>query len=441
MLFTLAALVACATDDGVAPPAPRPVASIEVATGAVTLLAGDTMRLTAVARDARGVEIEGAGLEWSTTDAATAQVLQDGRIVGLGHGTAHVRVKAPGGASATRPIAVRLTTAKRRFAYTFAHDASAPAPYTPMRAFSHNATGGDIRVTRRTAGHYTVTFGRLAKADSSFRESVLVTPLGAAGERCHLDGWATAPNERDLAIAVSCYDLRDHPVDSKFTVLVVGAHSLPGRHGFAAVDSEGEAAALPPNSYSSSGEAVAVHRSAGRYLVRMRAPRGEFPENFFVSTVGDPAGLCNVASWNHGDWASIACQAPATGHVAARFSLLMLERGRPGKRFAFAWANDPTAPFDQPYSPAAAYQRSSSGQSALVTHLATGEYVVEFPDLGSGEAMAEIVHLSPFGSGLTSCQLEDWADDALRTLRIHVRCWNRATGLREDGQFTVLVLE
>jgi hypothetical protein len=340
-------------------------------------------------------------------------------------------------------LAVTLTVAERRFAYAFAHDAHATAPYRPMNAVTHNATGGDIRVARRAPGRYTVTFGRLAKVDTAFKEGVLVTAYGTSGERCHIDGWADAANRRDLDAAVSCYDSQNLPADAQFTILLVGAHSLPGRHGFTALESSTiGTGSVVPNSYSSSGQAVGVDQSAaGSYMVRLRAPRQEYPENYFVSTVGAGSEQCTVSTWNFGDWASVTCHAPSGARVDARFTLLMVEGGRPGKRFGFAWANDPSAPYGQAYTPAPQYQRSSSGEAARITHLAAGEYEVEFPGLAIGGATAEIVQVSPFGSGLTSCQLAGWTGDVQRSLRAQVRCWNRASGAREDGQFTVLVLE
>lgn len=438
---TLAILAACQPDGAAAPAAQRVVATIEVSASSAFIMAGDTVLPTAIARDARGAIVEGAALTWTSSDEGVLAV-HDGRAVGINQGSARLKASA-GTATAEVNVTVKLTVAERRFAYAFAHDARATAPYRPMHAFAHNATGGELHVARRTTGRYTVTFGRLAKVDSSFKEGVLVTAYGTKGERCHIDGWADAPNHRDLDAAVSCFDTQNAAVDAQFTILLVGAQSLPGRHGFTALESStAGTSSVIPNSYSSSGQAVGVDRpSAGSYMVRLRAPRQEFPENYFVSTVGDGSELCKVSTWNFGDWARVVCYAPDGARVDARFSLLMVEGGRPGKRFGFAWANDPSAPYGQAYTPAAMYQRSSSGEPAHVTHVATGEYEVEFPGLANGGATAEIVQVSPFGSGLTSCQLAGWTEDVQRSLRAQVHCWNRATGTREDGQFTVLVLE
>ena len=444
--LTLAAVVlalpACADDDGVGVPGADPV-SVIIANAPTSMVAGDTATLAATAFDRSARPVALSAPTWASSDTSIARFIAPGVLVATGHGPVRVSV-ASGTLSASRDVAVTLATAERRLAYAFAHEETPAAPYQPMHAFAYNGTGGAIRIGRSTVGRYRVTFERLARIDSTFRDVVLVTAYGSNGERCHIEDWGNAQNQRDLEANVACYLGNGAPVDSRFTAMVVGSRSLPGRHGFATmIAGAPEAAATPvPNAFSSSGQPVAVDRSApGSYLVHLNAPRTTLPENYFVSTVGGAPDLCKVASWNQGEWASVVCYAPSGAHADARFTLLMLEAGRPGKRFGIAWANDPTAAIDQPYIPPANYQRSSSGIPARVTRLGVGEYAVDFPGLANGGSAAEIVQVSPFGSGLTTCQLQGWTEDTGATLRVQVRCWNRASNAREDGQFTVLVLE
>jgi hypothetical protein len=309
-----------------------------------------------------------------------------------------------------------------------------------MRAFALNATGGGIRVARTAPGAYLVTFERLAKAKPEFREVVAVTTYGSQHEQCNLIGWHSSTDAVDLIAEVRCLGADRRAADARFTILVAGAQSLPGRFGFAAWSGSGSTPWT--NSWSSSGQDVVVDRSGeGSYLVRLRAPRTEFPETYLVSAIGSEGQGCSLTSWNYGDWASVVCQDAVSVVNDARFALLMVEGGRAGKRFGFAWANALNAPIGEPYVPAPAYQRSSSATPARVTHDATGEYTVEFPGLGGGGDAGEVVHIAPFGTGRTACQLEGWTEDAQGGLRVHVRCWNRQSNVREDGQFTVLVLE
>ena len=436
------ALLACADDDGISAANSRPV-SLSIAGAPIAMLAGDTALLGATSLTANGEAVPAGDVAWATSDSAIATFIAPGKLVATGHGPVRITATAAG-LSARHDLSVVLATAERRLAYAFAHEETPSAAYQPMRAFAYNGTGGAIRIERSSIGRYRVTFERLARVDSSFREVVLVTAYGSAGERCHIEDWGNAQNQRDLEAGVACYLGNGAPVDSRFTTLVVGSRALPGRHGFASIVAgapEGASTAAP-NAFSSSGQRVAVDRSAaGSYLVHMNAPRTTLPENYFISTVGGAPDLCKVASWNQGEWASVVCYAASGAHTDARFSLLMVEEGRPGKRFAIAWANDPTAAIDQPYVPPAMYQRSTAGLPARITRLGVGEYAVEFPGLANGGATAEIVQVSPFGSGLTTCQLQGWTEDTGSTLRVQVRCWNRASNVREDGQFTVLVLE
>jgi hypothetical protein len=435
--------LSCADDDGVSGPQTPDVVAVSITALPATMLVGDTTQLGVAATDAAGRSLAANDVRWSSSDTSVARFVAGGRLVAVGYGAVRVQVLA-GGRSASGDIAIALTTAQKRLAYAFAHNEAPVGSYQPMRAFAFNATGGGIQVARMATGRYQVTFERMARIDTAFRDVVLVTAYGSEGERCHIEDWGNAANQRDMHAHVACYLGSGAPVDSRFTVLVVGARSLPGRHGFASVSSIApEATATAAlNTWSSSGQAVAVDRSApGSYLVHLNAPRTTFPENYFISTVGGAPDLCKVSSWNQGDWASVVCYSAAGAHTDARFTLLMLEEGRPGKRFGFAWANDPTAPIDQPYAPPATYQRSSAGIPARVTRTGIGEYSVEFPGLANGGASAEIVQVSPFGAGLTTCQLQGWTEDSGATLRAQVRCWNRASNVREDGQFTVLVLE
>lgn len=436
------ALLACADDDGVSVAESRPV-TLSIASAPISMFTGDTATLGATTLDGNGRGVAPGIVSWTTSDSTIAAFVAPGTLVATGHGTVRITATAAG-LTAQHDIAIALATAERRLAYAFAHEEAPSAAYQPMRAFAYNGTGGAIRIERSTIGRYRVTFERLARVDSSLREVVLVTAYGSAGERCHIEEWGNTPNQRDLEARVACYLGNGDPVDSRFTTLVVGSRALPGRHGFASLAASAPegASTAAPNAFSSSGQPVAVDRSAaGSYLVHMNAPRTTLPENYFISTVGGAPDLCKVASWNQGEWASVVCYAASGAHTDARFSILMVEEGRPGKRFAIAWANDPTAAIDQPYVPPAMYQRSTAGLPARITRLGVGEYAVEFPGLANGGATAEIVQVSPFGSGLTTCQLQGWTEDTGSTLRVQVRCWNRASNAREDGQFTVLVLE
>ena len=419
------------------------VVSLAVRPVASPVYAGDTVPLVADARDAAGRRVEGTTIAWSVSNDALASVAPGGRLVGKGHGAVTVTATA-GQARVTAEVALRLTSEDRRLAYAWIHDPSTSTSYAPTSSYQHNETGGGIRVARSGVGSYVVSFERMAKVDSSFRETVLVTPYGANGERCHLNGWGNAANGLDLDVSVSCYTFGGASIDARFSVLVVGSRSLPSRLGFTvAGDAASQFAPEPTNTFSSFAEGVGISRStAGSYLVQMNGALTDTPQNYFVSTYGGAPDLCKVSSWNRGVWASVICYAPSGALADARFSLLMLETGRPGKRFGFAWSNEPSTPLGVTYTPSMPYQRTSSGEAVRITHLATGSYRVSFPGLAKVGNRPETVHVSPYGGGLFTCQVQGWSNSGDGSaLDATVRCWNRGNGDPADTYFTILVLE
>lgn len=90
--FTFAA---CDDDGGPADPGPtpRPVATVTVVPGTVTLQVGDTLTLRAVARDAAGDSLE-RPVTWTSANPARASVSASGRLTALEPGTVRVTAKA-----------------------------------------------------------------------------------------------------------------------------------------------------------------------------------------------------------------------------------------------------------------------------------------------------------------------------------------------------------
>ena len=443
--FSLVAIGACtdAAGEATAPNAPStPVASISVATVPAALYEGYTVRLSAVARDAHGDVIPGVRIEWQASDPNTVVVEAGGRVTARRAGAARISASA-GGTTASVPVGVRLTEQTRRLAYAWVHDPVAAASYAPAAGYAYNGTGGGVRVTRQGTGDYLVSFERMAKAEPAFREAVLVTAYGGNATRCHANGWGSSPNERDLDVSVSCYDFGGDRRDSRFNVLVVGSNSLPSRLGFTVAGGTGTLAPDAARTFESSEGEIAINRSVpGSYLVQWNAPATGNPQNYLVSTLGGPADMCRVSSWNATTWANVICYGPAGSLRDARFSLLLVEQGRAEKRFAFALADRPSAPVGESYQPSAASQRSSSGSPVRVTRQGTGVYQVSFPGLAKTGVRPETVHVSPYGGGAGSCQVQGWSNGADDTsLETLVRCWNRATGLAADAYFTILVLE
>ena len=88
------------------------VAEVVVTPVADTLVAvGDTVRLTAEARDANGHVVAGAELAWASDDESVVMVDEDGVVTAVGNGTAGVTVSS-GGQSASAMVTVEQEVAE-----------------------------------------------------------------------------------------------------------------------------------------------------------------------------------------------------------------------------------------------------------------------------------------------------------------------------------------
>jgi glucose/arabinose dehydrogenase len=70
---------------------PGTVASVTVSAPGTNLQVGQTIQLTATARDAGGAVVEGQTFSWATSSAAVASVTEDGLVTGLASGEVEIR--------------------------------------------------------------------------------------------------------------------------------------------------------------------------------------------------------------------------------------------------------------------------------------------------------------------------------------------------------------
>ena len=105
-----AAVVSCGegpTEPAVPPPPPPGPATVTITPSTVELTApGDTVRVSAAARDARGRTVEDAAIAWSSSDPAVATVDATGLVTAAGRGAATVSATA-GTATAAAAVSVR----------------------------------------------------------------------------------------------------------------------------------------------------------------------------------------------------------------------------------------------------------------------------------------------------------------------------------------------
>lgn len=84
---------------------PPPVTSITVAPPLNTLIIGDTVTLTAMAKDAAGATVPDAPLTWTSSNPSAATVSSTGLVTAVGGGTATITAKS-GNASGTASVVV-----------------------------------------------------------------------------------------------------------------------------------------------------------------------------------------------------------------------------------------------------------------------------------------------------------------------------------------------
>jgi glucose/arabinose dehydrogenase len=107
VLIIAASLSACGGDGGDIQE-PRPVTAVTVTAPNTTIEAGQTVQLTATARDAGGTVVDGRTFEWTTADAAVASVSPTGLVSGLTEGQVEIRATTEG---VTGSIMITVTAA------------------------------------------------------------------------------------------------------------------------------------------------------------------------------------------------------------------------------------------------------------------------------------------------------------------------------------------
>ncbi|MBL0173580.1 MAG: Ig-like domain-containing protein [Gemmatimonadaceae bacterium] len=85
-------LAAC----GDSPAKPIPVASVSVTPASVTLIAGATQQFTATVRDAKGAELTGRAISWTTTNGSVATISATGALATIAPGIATVQAISEG---------------------------------------------------------------------------------------------------------------------------------------------------------------------------------------------------------------------------------------------------------------------------------------------------------------------------------------------------------
>ncbi|MGQ0704110.1 MAG: Ig-like domain-containing protein [Gemmatimonadales bacterium] len=426
MLAGAVALAACGSGTG-----PGGIATVSITLPA-GLLIGDTVTAEVVLRDAGGNILEGRPATFTSSASTTASVNAAGLVTALSAGPASITAAA-GGQEATVTIVVRDDT---RFGYAWANDA-ASATYPPNAAYAFNSSGGGITITRSAAGTYAVRFAGLGRATGQ-RENVQVTSY-IEPAFCGTAGWQN--DGTDLVVNVRCFAAGGAALDSRYTVLVVGARALPGRLGFAHADQPNNPSYRPASVHNSAAGAVTITRdNVGSYTATfssLNRGTGSGPELVMVTQVGTASHRCVVLSWDFdGFTANIACTDQAGTATDAQFSLLVMERGRAAQRTGFAWTNQSTV---ANYTPDPLYSHNRSGGAITAFRSGPGTYQIDFDNFVKGTG-TETVVITAYGASNRFCRTGPWGMNTATTFRVNVACYD-PSGAPADSRYDIIVIQ
>ena len=106
----LSVLVSCSSDsDGGGVEPPNPVATVTVTGPGAAVQVGQTLQLTATAKDAGGATVSGASFTWSSADQNIATVTSAGLVTGVAEGQTQITATTDA-ISGSLPITVSATT-------------------------------------------------------------------------------------------------------------------------------------------------------------------------------------------------------------------------------------------------------------------------------------------------------------------------------------------
>jgi Big-like domain-containing protein len=412
-----------------------------VATVTVTLpaalLIGDTVLASAEARDASGNRLV-KSFSWTSSNPAVVSVSPAGLMVGVAVGGPVTITATADGKSGTGSLSVADDT---RIGYALADQPSVAGAYAPGANYRFNSSGGAIQVTRSGTGVYSVRFAGLGRLPGE-RDNAQVTAFGGDNGYCKLGGWQSAG--ADMLVEVRCFAQGGPPVDHRFTVLLTGAHALPGRFAFLLSDNPPGSGPLDPATVSTPGVLTDVHitrDSAGSYKAYLGVPRvaGSGHETVMVTAVGTGPERCSP------DWdetvgvALLECNAGLNNtFVDTRFSVLWVERGRAGQRAGYAFANENSNVGD--YTPPPNYSYNSSGGTIIQQHPAAGHFNVIFGGLAKLGAATETVMIMKVINPGPRCGTSGWANSGVNDLTVNVVCW-LPNGTPADAAFVILLIQ
>jgi hypothetical protein len=300
-------------------------------------------------------------------------------------------------------------------------------------------------VTRASDGVYTVRFAGLGRPAGG-HDNVQVTGYGgAAANYCKPQQWDASG--ADLVVPVNCFFADGTPTDSKFTILVIGAHALGASTPLGFLLSLGDTGTVVLDSSaaarnSAGGHIFVGHANEGTYSIQFAGLGAQSggaggPVGLLVSPVGQGLRHCRLAAYVLEQGAlSVMCTRLAGALGDSPFSLLWVTHGRPGLRYGYAFADQLGS--IAAYQPVSALSATSSGGAVTARRTGAGTYQVVFGGLARPAGATEIALVSAFGGN--DCTVASWANTGATDLAVNVACWDR-TGAASNAQFNILVVQ
>lgn len=417
-----------------------PVATVALTGGAPVMVPGRGAQFTATVRDAGGNVLTGRTVTWSSSNTTVATVV-DGAVSTFSVGGPVTITATVEGVSATATLTV---VAPVNLAYGLADNATSTVPYNVSESFTNP---GDSTVSRKTAtGTYELRILGLGASTANRRFLYINSRVATA--HCHPAGEPTTAASGAMVAQIVCASVTTGAaVDAPYSFVALGTDAFTGRTGFlltptAAIGTTDVVVTSPFSATSRGTDASVLVRSAttGGYFVRFSAlgrVTGDVAENHFAQSWGTTPGTwCASAGWNSSGFDGAVVCYDANGAASnERFATLVIDRGRPTKRFAVSWVD---LPGDASSVPTSGWTYSTGG-SVSVARVSAGVHDVTFTNLATSTAPVGIM-VSSYGGVNSHCTIIQTSRSG-SNLVARVNCVAPVTGAPRDQLFSIGVIE
>ena len=394
-------------------PAAIPIASISLSQTSAGLQIGQTLQLTATARDGGGNALTGRTFTWTSSNPAAASVTSQGLVLAVANGQTSITAAAEGRSA----IAV----------ITVSNQQVASVTVTPNGAvLQPNGTLQLSAITRDGIGNLIT-----GRAVTWATGNAIIAGVSSAG-------LVTAAAAGTVTITATSEGVSG-------TATIVTASSSGNRFGFALANQPSVASYTPPTAdqFATGGTITITRQSDGVYdvLFPNMTKLGGQRETVMVSSTSGTNVSCQIGSWNNGAGGTVArvyCFSTTGVLVDGQYSIWLAESGTLAGRFGFVWADQPAA---ATYNPHPAWSDNSSGGLITITRASTGNYTIRWAGLArtAGE-LQETVQVGAYGSTPRRCNVVEWDAFTGADFLATVACTD-LNGVAADAQFVASIVD